>query len=90
MKLFISGNDRNSRLALDSLQQLCETNLKGAYSLDIIDVLQDFENALKHNVLVAPTLIITSTQPHTIFIGSLQNPTSILEALGLPKKENGQ
>ncbi len=61
MKLFVSGNDKNSREARRSLEQLSQSKLKGVYELEVVDVLQDFKTALEHNVLVAPTLIITSS-----------------------------
>ena len=87
MKLFVAGDDRNSRMARETLQHICETMLKGDYTLEIIDVLQDFETALEYNVLVAPTLIITSTQPPITIIGSLGETNKVLKALGLSKRE---
>ena len=74
-------------MARETLQHICETMLKGDYTLEIIDVLQDFETALEYNVLVAPTLIITSTQPPITIIGSLGDTNKVLKALGLSKRE---
>ncbi|HIP39095.1 MAG TPA: circadian clock protein KaiB [Desulfocapsa sulfexigens] len=86
LKLFVAGDDRNSRLARKSIEQLCETKLQDKYHLEIIDVLQDFKSALKHNVLVAPTLILTSTQPPTTIIGSLNDSGEVLKALGIKEE----
>ncbi|MCF6187806.1 MAG: hypothetical protein L3J49_10110 [Desulfobulbaceae bacterium] len=86
MKLFVAGDDRNSRMARNSLEQLCEIKLQGQCDLEIFDVLQDFESALQHNVLVAPTLIITSTQPPTTIIGSLDDSHEVLKALGVTEE----
>ncbi len=89
MKLFVAGNDKNSREARRNLGKLCESRLQGMYELEIIDVLQDFKTALEHDVLVAPTLIITSSkspgtksQPLTI-VGSLNDISKVCKAIGV-------
>ncbi len=93
MKLFVSGNDRNSREARQSIERLCNSRLQGLADLEIIDVLKDYKAALLHNVLVAPTLIINPSkqpdikeQPLTI-VGSLRDISKVLKALGISDTE---
>jgi len=86
LKLFVANGEPNSRKAQQTLQEICETYLNKNYTLDIIDVLQDYQAALDHRVLVAPTLIVTAPSPKVTIIGSLSNVGKVLTALGLSKK----
>ncbi|RME98844.1 MAG: circadian clock protein KaiB [Chloroflexi bacterium] len=88
LRLFIAGNEPNSRKARQTLKNLCETRLKGKYTLEIVDVLQDFQAALENHVLVAPTLIVLAPQPPATIIGSLADIQKVLTALGLPADED--
>jgi len=87
LRLFIAGNEPNSRLAKQTLQTLCETYLKENYTLEVVDVLQDYEAAIENRVLVAPTLIVVAPEPPATIIGSLSNIQKVLNALGLPESE---
>lgn len=88
LRLFIAGNEPNSRHAKQTLKHLCETRLKGNYTLEIIDVLEDFQTALDNRVLVAPTLIVLAPQPPATIIGSLADIQKVLTALNLPASED--
>ena len=89
MKLFVSGNDKNSREARRSLEKLCESQPQGTFELKIIDVFKDFTAALENNVLVAPTLVITSPGAHSeplTFVGSLNDISKVCKAIGVSAK----
>lgn len=83
----MAGEEPNSRKARETLSRLCETKLKGWATLEVVDILEDFEAAIENNVLVAPTLIISAPEPIATIIGSLQDVNKVLEALGLPEDE---
>lgn len=86
-RLFVAGDEPNSRQAQETLKRLCASHLQGQYKIEIIDVLKDYKAALAHNVLFAPTLIILSPPPETRIIGSLRDVKKVLGALGLPAAE---
>jgi circadian clock protein KaiB len=83
MTLFIAGSEANSRRARDNLARLCEEELDGAYELDVIDVLEDYQAAAKHNVMVTPTLIVSQPPPPVTILGDLRNTERLRTALRL-------
>ncbi|MBL7184790.1 MAG: circadian clock protein KaiB [Phycisphaerae bacterium] len=82
LRLFVAGDEPNSKKARENLTQLCETHLQGEYEVEIVDVLEDFEAALKSNVLLTPALIVVAPKPTTIF-GNLNDTDKVLGALRL-------
>ena len=60
LRLFVAGNEPNSTQARANLTTLCETYLQGRYQLETIDVLRDFQAALRDNILVTPTLKVVA------------------------------
>ncbi|MGB9628830.1 MAG: circadian clock KaiB family protein [Thermodesulfobacteriota bacterium] len=86
-RLFVAGDEPNSRKAKETIQRFCESRLKGRYRLDVVDVLEDYRSALENNILLAPTLVILAPPPEVKIIGSLNDGRRISEALGLPDTE---
>lgn len=82
MRLFVAGDEPNSTLARKNLKDICESELKGNYSLDIIDVFEDYAPALDENILVTPALVIDHPKKMKIF-GNLQDKSKALSALGV-------
>lgn len=87
LRLFVAGEESNSKQAKENLQRLCETYLKGRYQNNIIDVLEDFEAALENNVLITPALILVSPPPKVTIFGNLSDTKKVLAALRLPGGE---
>lgn len=64
--------------------------MKGRYTLEVVDVLENFEAALEHGILVAPTLVRESPPPRGVMVGSLRDSGKVLEFLGIGEgQENG-
>ena len=82
-RLFVAGDEPNSRRAKESLKRLCENHLRGKYVLEVVDVFEDYKSALENHILLAPTLVIAAPKPETKIIGSLSDERKILEVLGL-------
>ena len=70
-----------SERAVETLKQLCDTHLKDAYTLDVIDIEKSPEKAEKENIIVIPTLIRKTPKPQRTIIGNLRNPERILKGL---------
>lgn len=88
-RLFVAGDEPNSRMAKETLKRFCESYLKENYEIEVVDVLEDFKSALESNILLAPTLMVLEPPTSTKIIGSLTDERRILEALGLPRDVEG-
>lgn len=83
LQLFVAGEESNSTQAKENLKRICDTYLKGRFQSEIVDVLEDFQTALEHNVLVTPTLILVSPPPKVTIFGNLSDTKKVLAALRL-------
>jgi len=81
LKLFVSGIMQNSVRAIKNINQICEEHLKDNYELEIIDIYQQPELAIREQIIVIPALIIKSPLPERRFIGDLSDIDKILKVL---------
>lgn len=83
MRLFVAGDEPNSRMTRATLQKICKQYLQGRYRLEVVDVLEDFKAALEEKVLVAPTLVIYESSSQIRVVGSVSDPLRLLKLLGI-------
>jgi circadian clock protein KaiB len=76
--LYVTGTTVQSARAISRLKFFCETNLKGRYDLEVIDIYQRPQLARDEQILAIPTLIRTLPDPLRQFIGSLAKLERIL------------
>lgn len=88
LKLYITGTNPRTERAIANLRQICETELKGDYSLDIIDVLENPEAAERDRILATPTLLKELPPPLRRVIGDLSDKDKVLLALELQAQAN--
>lgn len=81
LKLYVTGANPRTERAIANLQQICDAELEGRYSLEIIDVLEDPEAAERDRVLATPTLIKELPPPLRRIIGDLSDRAKVLLAL---------
>ena len=81
LRLFIAGNGQNSQKALDNLRSLCQKHLEGRYTIETVDAVEDFQAAVKDNILVTPALILVAPPPRVIVLGNLSDKQKVLLAL---------
>jgi circadian clock protein KaiB len=81
LKLYVTGMTPRAEVAIANLRRICETDLAGKYTLEIIDVLQNPELAERDKVLATPTLIKQLPPPLRRVIGDLSDKEKVL--LGL-------
>ena len=81
MRLFVAGDEPNSRKAKEVLKHLFERHLQENYTLEVVDVLEDYKAALEAQILFAPTLVIIDPPTETRLIGSLSDVRRVLEVL---------
>jgi len=81
-RLFVAGNEPNSRLAEQNLRALCQEYLPDRHDIEIVDVLTDFEAALNAQIMVAPAVVMDAPRSVTLF-GTLANKAAVMSALAL-------
>lgn len=81
--LYISGRSAKSMLALANLEHLCRIYFPHGYSVRIIDLKTEPDEALRANVLATPTLKCVKPRPEKTLIGALTNAQLLLKGLGM-------
>jgi circadian clock protein KaiB len=83
LRLFITGANSRSILAVKNLKQICEDYLKDRYELEVIDLYQNPDLALDEQIIAAPTLIKKLPLPFRRIIGDMSNMEKVLLGLDL-------
>ncbi len=83
LRLFITGHTEKSRRAVRNITRLCEQHLHGAYALEVIDVYQQPELAVEHQLVAAPTLFKVLPLPPRRMIGDMSDEGRVLAGLGI-------
>lgn len=83
LKLYVSGTTTQSVRAIDNLKKICDENLKGRYTLEVMDLYQNPHLAKEAQVIAAPTLIKNLPLPVRRVIGDMSNTERVLVALDL-------
>lgn len=86
-RLFVAGDEPNSRKARETLYRLAGIYLKDRCDIIVVDVLKDYEAGLRHQVVAVPTLIIEAPLPGRVIVGSLRDEDRVLAALGITQRE---
>ena len=83
LRLFITGSTPRSTRAIANAHRICEQNLKGQYSLDVIDVYQNPEATRDMQIVATPTLVKLLPEPLRRIIGDLSDEERVLAGLDL-------
>lgn len=85
LRLYIAGQTPKCLLALSNLKKICETQLKGKYSIEVIDLLENPHLSREHQILAIPTLVRKLPVPIRKIIGDLSNTERVLVGLDITK-----
>ena len=88
LRLFVAGHGPNSKQALANLRRLCREHLNGRCTIETVDVVKDYEAAIRNNILVTPALILVAPLPRVIVLGNLSDRQKVLAALRLSGSES--
>ena len=88
LRLFTAGNGQNSQKALANLRSLCQGHLNGRCTIETVDVVKDFQAAVRDNILVTPALILVAPRPQVTVLGNLSDLPKVLAALRLSGSES--
>lgn len=89
LRLYVAGQTPRSTIALQNLERICETHLKGEYRIELIDVLKNPQLARGDQILALPTLVRKLPRPIKKIIGDLSQETRVLIGLDLRTAEGG-
>ena|SRR3954470_24236123 len=84
LKLYVTGRTPRSERAVANLRRICAGALGDGYDLEIVDVLEQPQQAERDRILVTPTLIRLAPLPPRRVLGDLSDTARVLWALGLP------
>jgi len=84
LRLFVTGHTRKSLKAVQNITQLCEQYLLGKCDLEVIDLYQQPQLAVEHQLVAAPTLVKMLPLPPRKMIGDMSDLGRVLSNLGLP------
>ena len=81
LHLYISSDNHSAEQTLSSIHQLLEEGLSSPYTLKIIDIAKNPEQAVAHQILTTPTLIRVSPKPTRRVVGQLHDIKRILDII---------
>jgi circadian clock protein KaiB len=88
LRLFVAGKGTNSKQALANIHRLCREHLNGRCTIETVDVVKNYEAAVRNNILVTPALILVAPCPKVVILGNLSDPQKVLAALRLSGSES--
>ena len=81
LRLYVAGQTSRSLAAIDNLRRICEKNLKGRYTIEVIDLVQTPQLARADQIVAIPTLVKQLPPPLRRIIGDLSNSERVLIGL---------
>ena len=81
LRLYVAGQTPKSIEAFANLKEICETHLKGKYTIEVIDLVENPELAKNDQILAIPTLVRKLPEPVKKIIGTLANEEKVLVGL---------
>ena len=83
LRLYVAGQTPKSLTAFSNLKKIFEDHLKGHYSIEVIDLLEQPQLSKGDQILAIPTLVRKLPQPVRKIIGDLSNTERVLVGLDL-------
>ena len=83
LRLYVAGKTPKSLTAFTNLKKICEEQLKGKYSIEVIDLLINPHLSVEYQILAIPTLVRKLPVPVRKIIGDLSDTERVLVGLDL-------
>lgn len=81
--LYIAGKTQKAERAMANLKKICEEELAGNYTVEIIDLLNSPHLAEGEQIVAVPTLIKKLPDPLRVVVGDLSDKGRVLVGLNL-------
>ncbi len=89
LRLYVAGQTPKSIAAFANLKRLCEEHLKGKYTIEVVDLVENLHLAAGDQILAIPTLVRKRPEPMRKIIGDLSDTERVLVGLELrPRSRN--
>ena len=76
-RLYIAGSSERSLRAVKKIKEICEKELRGLYTLEIIDLYQQPARAIADQIVAAPTLVRRLPEPVRL-VGDLSDDAKVM------------
>jgi circadian clock protein KaiB len=86
LRLYVAGQTPKSLAAIANLKRICEENLAGHYTIDVIDLLVTPQLAEGDQIVAVPTLVRRLPPPIKRIIGNLSDTERVLVGLDIRPK----
>jgi circadian clock protein KaiB len=86
LRLYVTGLSPRSTQAIETVNSVCEEELKGRCDLEIIDLAKQPELASEADIVAVPTLVKRLPLPLCRLIGDLSDKERVLQGLDLRPK----
>ena len=83
LRLYVAGQTPKSLAALSNLTKICETHLRGTYSIEVFDLLERPQLSKGDQILAIPTMVRKLPVPVRKIIGDLSDTERVLVGLDL-------
>ncbi len=83
LRLYVAGQTPKSVAAFGNLKKICEEHLKGQYTIEVVDLIENPKLAKGDQILAIPTLVRKLPPPIRKIIGDLSNTERVLVGLDL-------
>ena len=83
LRLYVAGQTPKALTAFANLKKICEEQLNGKYSIEVIDLLINPQLGGEDQILALPTLVRKLPVPVRKIIGDLSNTERVLVGLDL-------
>jgi len=87
LRLYVSGATSRSLEAIRNVKNICDANLAGRCTLEIVDIYQQPARAALEQVVAVPMLVKQLPLPLRRLIGTLSNTRQVLRTFGLTTPE---
>ena len=81
LRLYVAGQTPKSVTALANLKRICDEHMHGAYSVEVIDLMENPQLARRDQIVAIPTLVRELPSPLKRIIGDLSNTERVLVGL---------
>ena len=83
LRLYVAGSSPRSLRAVQNLKRICESELSGHYSLEVVDIYREPARAAQDQIIAIPTLIKQAPGALRRIIGDLSETSVLRKGLGL-------
>ena len=83
LTLYVTGTSPRAKIAIANLKRICEENLAGRYTIEVVDLLVTPQLAAGDQIVAVPTLVRLLPPPLKRIIGDLSDTERVIVGLDI-------